>query len=111
MRDEPKLGAWQSGLETVSGRLKPAMPSFSLPLVQVSRNGPATTVWGQVRPGTGERDYVLQRRTNAGWTSVGSGGRTTARGYFTRKLRADHGTQLRLFDPATGRSSPTLVVT
>ena len=67
VRDEPTLGAWQSGLETVAGRRKPSMLSFSLPLVQIARNGPATTVWGQVRPGTGERAYVLQRRATAGW--------------------------------------------
>ena len=110
VRDEPALGAWQSGLETVAGRLKPAMLSFSLPLVQVARTGPATTVWGQVRPGSGERPYAVQRRTTAGWVRVGSEGRTTGSGYFTRVVRAERGAQLRLFDPATGRASPTLVV-
>ena len=53
VRDEPRLDAWQSGLETVAGRAKPALAAFSLPLAQVGRQGVATTVWGQVRPGTG----------------------------------------------------------
>ncbi len=111
VRDEPKLGAWQSGLETVAGRVKPSMASFALPLAQVVRKGIATTVWGQVRPGTGTRTYVLQRRVGGRWSPVGVPGTTSARGYFTRTIRADKGTQLRLFDPDTSRASPTLVVT
>lgn len=111
VRDEPDLGAWQSGLETVAGRFKPAMASFSLPFVQLARTGLATTLWGQVRPGTGIRAYALQRRAGGRWVGVGGGGETNARGYFTRTVRAGQGTQLRLYDPATRRSSPTLVVT
>ena len=111
VRDEPSLGAWQSGLETVAGRAKPAMLSFSLPLVQVARDGAAITLWGQVRPGTGPRPYLLQRRGTAGWVSLGGKGATAARGFFTRTVRADPGAQLRLVDPSTGRASPTLVVT
>lgn len=111
VRDEPKLGAWQSGLETVAGVAKPALASFSLPLAQVSRTGSATKLWGQVRPGEGVRPYVLQRRTASGWVAVGAGGRTTTRGFFTRTIRAERGARLRLVDPATGRASPTLIVT
>lgn len=110
MRDEPALGAWQSGLETVTGTVKPALASFSLPLAQLSRTGVATTVWGQVRPGTGVRAYVLQRRARGRWVGVGDGGRTDARGFFTRTVRASAGDRLRLYDPATRRASPPLVV-
>ena len=110
LRDEPATDAWQSGLETVSGRAKPALVAFSLPLVQVSRRGLSTTVWGQVRPGNGARSYVLQRLVGDQWKAVGSGARTTSRGYLTRTLRADKGTRLRLYDPATRRASPPLVV-
>ena len=111
VRDEPKLGAWQSGLETVAGKVKPAMASFALPLVQVVRKGPATTIWGQVRAGQGARGYVLQRRVGGRWVPLGGAGQTSARGYFTRTVRVDRGAQLRLVDPATRRASPTLVVT
>jgi hypothetical protein len=111
VRDEPQLGAWQSGLETVSGTVKPAMASFTLPLAQVARRGLATTLWGQVRAGNGTRSYLLQRRANGRWIGVGRGAETNARGFFQRTIRAGRGTQLRLFDPATRRSSPTLVVT
>jgi hypothetical protein len=110
LRDEPATDAWQSGLETVSGRAKPALAAFSLPLVQVVRRGLSTTVWGQVRPGTGARPYVLQRLAGVQWKAVGSGARTTTRGYVTRTLRADKGTRLRLYDPATKRASPALIV-
>ncbi|MCZ7587991.1 MAG: hypothetical protein M5U27_03855 [Gaiella sp.] len=111
VRDEPKLGAWQSGLETISGAVKPSLAAFSLPLAQVSRKGSATKVWGQVRPGQGPRAYVLQRRAGAAWARVGAGGQTSARGFFTRTIRAERGAQLRLYDPATRRASPTLIVT
>jgi hypothetical protein len=111
VRDEPSLGAWQSGLESVAGRRKPAFVSFALPLVQVSREGQATTVWGQVRLGAGTRTFVLERRTDEGWVRVGSEGRTGAGGFFRRTVRAAAGTQLRLRDSSTGTASPTLVVT
>jgi hypothetical protein len=110
VRDEPKLGAWQSGLETVAGKVKPSMSSFTLPLAQVSRSGLATKVWGQIRTGKGVRPYVLQRRASGGWARVGAGSETNARGFFERTLRAAKGAQLRLYDPETKRSSPTLVV-
>jgi hypothetical protein len=110
LRDEPATAAWQSGLETVSGRAKPALMAFSLPFVQVARRGLATTVWGQIRPGKGSRPYVLQRLVGEQWKAVGSGATTTARGYFTRTVRAGKGTRLRLHDPATQRTSPAVVV-
>jgi polysaccharide biosynthesis protein PslG len=110
VRDEPATAAWQSGLETVSGRVKPALAAYSLPLVQIERRGLATTVWGQVRPGRGVRRYVLQRLDGGTWKAVGSGARTTSRGYLTRTVRADKGVRLRLYDPATDRSSPAVVI-
>jgi hypothetical protein len=110
LRDEPQNGAWQSGLETVSGRAKPSLAAFSLPFVQVARRGVATTVWGQVRPGKGARGYVIQQRVGGRWKSVGAAGRTTTRGYVTRTVRAGKGSRLRLYDPAMRRASPALVV-
>ncbi len=111
LRDEQSTAAWQSGLETASGRPKPALTSFTLPLVQVRRRGAATTVWGQVRPGDGDRAYELQRLVGGQWKRVSpSGAQTTARGFFTRTIRAVHGDRLRLVDPASGLASPTLVV-
>ena len=110
VRDEESTAAWQSGLETATGRAKPALRSFTLPLVQVRRRGSATTVWGQVRPGDGRRPYVLERFVDGRWQRVASGGRTSARGFLTRTVRAGHGARLRLVDPASGSTGTTLVV-
>jgi hypothetical protein len=86
------------------------MASFTLPLAQVSRTGLATSLWGQIRTGADTRPYALQRRANGRWVRIGGEGATNARGFFTRTVRAAQGTQLRLYDPETRRSSPTLVV-
>ena len=52
-RDEPDLDRWQSGLEQIAGRAKPAYAATMLPLAQVSRRGQRVRLWGQVRPGDG----------------------------------------------------------
>jgi hypothetical protein len=59
VRDEPQLSGWQSGLVTRSGVLKPSFNSFMLPITQAGRRGLRTTIWGQVRPGSGRRPYRL----------------------------------------------------
>jgi len=110
VRDEPRVDAWQSGLETTIGTLKPALTSFALPLVQVSRTGATTKLWGQVRLGQGARPYVVERREGGVWRATGSG-TTTARGYFTRTVRVERGVQVRLRDPVTGTTSPPFALT
>ena len=109
VRDEPRVSAWQSGLETTTGRAKPALTGFTLPFVQVARNGVATKVWGQVRVGNGARWYVVQRKVGAGWQSFVTGA-TSVRGHFTATVRGEVGTRLRLYDPASRTASPVLVV-
>jgi hypothetical protein len=109
VRDEQSTAAWQSGLETVSGRPKPALQSFTLPLVQVSRNGSSTRLWGQIRPGDGARPYEIERFVEGAWKLVASAS-TGGRGFLTRPVRATHGDRLRLVDPTSGETSPTLVV-
>jgi hypothetical protein len=110
VRDEPRVVAWQSGLETTNGRAKPALAGFPLPFAQVSRKGVATRVWGQVRTGRGARRYLVQRQVGSSWRSIARARRTTSRGFFMRTLRADEGTRLRLLDPATRRASAAIVV-
>jgi hypothetical protein len=109
-RDEPDLARWQSGLETVDGEPKQALAATMLPLTQLSRTGPSTTVWGQVRPGDGPQRYVLQILANGSWTPLGGVQPTTARGYFERTVRAPKGSRLRVWYPAGELASPTLVV-
>ena len=109
VRDEPRVDAWQSGLETVAGRAKPALAAFSLPLAQVTRRGETVTLWGQVRPGEQRRRYALQRRADGPWVDLRAG-TTDARGFFTTSVRAGLGTAVRLFEPVSGRVGATVVI-
>lgn len=109
-RDEPDLGRWQSGLETIDGRPKLALLATMLPFAQVSRRGSRTTVWGQVRPGEGRQRYLLQTLSGGRWVAIGGGRSTDARGYLRLTVSAPRRTLLRLWYPARGLPSPVLVV-
>ena len=109
-RDEPDIDRWQSGLETVDGRAKPAKVAMMLPLMQVSRRAGVVKVWGQVRPGSGNQRYALQRRVGGGWVTIGGYRTTSARGYLVRAVRAQRGSQLRLVLPRTNVASLVLTV-
>jgi hypothetical protein len=110
-RDEPELARWQSGLETEDGLAKPALSATMLPLTQVARRASTTTLWGQVRPGDGRQQYVLQRWTGGRWLAVGGSASTDGRGYLRRTVSAPKGAKLRLWYPARALASPTLIVT
>jgi hypothetical protein len=107
VEDEPGAG-WKSGLMTSLGTPKPAYYSYMLPLAQVSRRGPVATVWGQVRPGTGLRQYRLERYSVGRWVRVGSWSFTNGRGSFLRRIRVRRGTRLRLAPVGHFAVSPTL---
>jgi hypothetical protein len=108
-RDEPDLGRWQSGLETIGGKPKPARAATMLPFTQVSRKGSRVLLWGQVRPGTGPQVYAIQQLLGSRWTTIGGQRSTNANGFFWQGVVAPKGTKLRLWY-ATGRiASPTLV--
>lgn len=108
-RDEPTTDRWQSGLETSTGRPKPAaMGAIVAPLAQMMRRGTRTSLWGAVRPGSGARTYRLQRWTGSGWTSVGGSLRTRADGTIRREISVTRGTKLRLL--TNGTAGNTLVV-
>jgi hypothetical protein len=109
-RDEPDPARWQSGLETLDGRPKPALYATMFPLAQISRSGSRTTVWGQVRPGEGRQRYVLQQRVGGRWVDIGRPATTDGRGYFRRTVRAAKGTQLRVFYSARRLTSVELNV-
>jgi hypothetical protein len=96
VRDEPQLTGWQSGLFTAAGVAKPSFNSFRLPIVEAARRGRRTTIWGQVRPGIGRRQYVLQRRVSGRWLPVGHPAFTDARGSYRRFVYARVGTRYRV---------------
>jgi hypothetical protein len=109
-RDEPDLGRWQSGLETIDGRPKLALLATMLPLAQVSRRGSRTALWGQIRPGEGRQRYVLQTLSGGRWIAVGRARLTDARGYLRLTVEAGRGTLFRLWYPVRQLASPALVV-
>jgi hypothetical protein len=109
-RDEPSLGRWQSGLTTVRGTPKPALAAAMLPLVQVSRKGSTTVVWGQVRPGSGAQRYVVQVHRGGQWAPLSGARRTNAGGSFTIPVTASRGSVLRLWYPARRLAGPAIVV-
>jgi hypothetical protein len=111
VRDDPELGGWQSGFFTTTGSAKPAYRAFGLPLAQVWRRGRRTVLWGEVRPGTGRRVYLLQRWNGRRWVRVGSARRTSRRGAFRRVIWARPGEKLRIWTPVADYSSPPLRVT
>ncbi len=109
-KDEPDVSRWQSGLTTVGGSPKPSLRAFSLPLVQVSRRGERTVLWGQVRPGKGRQRYILQQFRAGKWRTVGGTRRTSSRGYLTRTVRAGRGAKFRVWYPAGTLASPLLKI-
>jgi len=104
VRDEPAVGGWQSGLFTVTGEPKLAYHAFALPLAQASRSGSRAALWGQVRPGSGKRVYLLQRAVGRAWQTVGGARRTTRGGAFTVSVSLPRGARVRLSAPAIGWS-------
>ncbi len=109
VRDEPNVARWQSGLETLADRPKPAYRAFQLPLAERSRSGLRTVLWGQVRAG-GRSSYRLERLDGGTWHAVGGLERTDARGFLTRTLRAGPGARVRIWSQATGEYSGPLTI-
>jgi hypothetical protein len=109
-RDEPDPGRWQSGLETIDGRAKPALAATMLPLAQVSRRRSHVNLWGQVRPGNGPQRYVIQRLVGSRWTPAARPRVTNAQGFFSQTVTASKGTKVRVWYPRIGVASPALVV-
>jgi hypothetical protein len=108
VRDEPNVGRWQSGLLNIGGVAKPAYYAFSLPLAELSRHGSTTVLWGQVRPGSGRRTYVLEQLVLGRWKTLGGVARTDARGFLRRTVNAPPGTRFRLVAPSLDLTSPAL---
>jgi hypothetical protein len=109
-QDEPDADRWQSGLLTANGLAKVSRLSAMLPLAQATRSGLRTVLWGQVRPGSGRQQYVLQEFRNGGWRSVGGMHATDGRGFLSRAVRAGAGAMFRLWYPLEGIASPVLRV-
>jgi hypothetical protein len=111
IRDEPDPARWQSGLLTALGVRKVAYQAFRFPLTQSTRQGLRTVLWGQIRPGHGSTTYRLQQFRNGRWSSVGGNRTTSARGFFTRTVRAAKGARFRVWSPSEHSYSAIVTVT
>jgi hypothetical protein len=97
LRDDPSPAGWQSGLFTARGLPKPAARAYPRLLVEASRQGTQTVLWGQVRPHHGKRPYRLQQLRVGRWDWVGGTRRTNGRGFFQRTVRAGRGAKFRVW--------------
>jgi hypothetical protein len=110
IQDEPEIARWQSGVLTARGQLKPSYAALRMPLALETRTGRKSTLWGQVRPGTGVRRYRLEQLRNGSWHAIGGTAKTSTSGTYTRVVRGGPGAEFRAIDLATGATSPVLVV-
>jgi hypothetical protein len=110
VRDEPNAQRWTSGFFTSRGKVKPSFSAYALPFAQVSRRGVRTTVWGQVRPGSGRQRYRLQQLRDGHWRWLGGTQLTTRGGFLRRVVTAGQGSRLRIWSPRDRRYSTILRV-
>jgi hypothetical protein len=108
VQDEPDISRWQSGMLTVNGVEKPSYQAFQVPLTVEKRTKTSVTLWGQIRPGGGDQQYVLQELHGDRWLSVGTAERTSPHGFFTRVVLAAVGTNFRVLQLTRGLTSATL---
>lgn len=80
---------YQSGLRFEDGRAKPAHAAFALGLSVRRTTDPATiAIWGLVRPGTGPREAIVERRRGGRWERLGAW-TTRPDGTFDATVTAD----------------------
>ena len=96
VQDESRHNGWQSGLVSPSGsRSRRSTRSCSRSRSRADA-GCATTIWGQVRPGKGRREYQLQRLVRGRWANVGGRALTDVRGSYKRVVRSPVGARFRI---------------
>ena len=108
VQDEPDISRWQSGVLTVSGVEKPSYQAFQLPLTVEHRTTTTVTLWGQVRPGSGKQQYVLEQLRGNRWLRVGGTERTSTRGFFKRVVPAVSGASYRVLQLTRGLTSSSV---
>ena len=78
-----KYGGFESGLRTASGKAKPSLDGFRLPLV-VRKSGGKAALWGLVRPAGGEAQVVVEEHDKGkAWKTLATVS-TDGRGAWTR---------------------------
>jgi hypothetical protein len=87
LRDDRRLGGFQTGLETWNGRKKPAYFAFPIPLA-VEHQGGSDALWGLVRPDRHATTVVVQRKLRKGGWKLLKTVHTSATGVYA--LRTHH---------------------
>lgn len=108
VQDEPSIDRWQSGVLTVAGVEKPSYQAFQLPLTVERRSSSTITLWGQIRPGSGKQQYVLEQLRGTRWLRVGGPARTGTRGFFRRSVPAVAGASYRVLQLTRGLTSSSV---
>jgi hypothetical protein len=111
VQDEPDISRWQSGILTVDGDEKPSYQAFQLPLTVEQRTSSTLTLWGQIRPGSGRQQYVLEQLRGTQWLRVGGTERTGPRGFFKRSVPAVAGASYRVLWLTRGLTSSSVTAT
>jgi hypothetical protein len=109
-RDEPDIAAWQSGFQTDSGKIKPSFNAFRLPFAAIPGTKGKTTLWGQVRAGSGPRPFLLQELVGGRWKNLGGTRHTSSAGFFQVTVEVAKGTHFRFQSPRDRASSLMLTV-
>ena len=111
LEDESRKNGWTTGLISSTGLLKPSFNSFMMPIVEAARTGLRTTIWGQIRPGTRQRLYQLQRLLPSGWTPVDAASAVTdSTGSYSRVVYALRGARFRVVSLDSGTSSRPITI-
>jgi hypothetical protein len=92
--DAPSLGDFNTGLRLKSGKAKPALGAYRLP-IWVTRSGSGVRVWGQVRPAGGTPQTVQIQNGNKKFKTVKTV-RTSSNGYFLVRVGHQAGPKWRL---------------
>jgi hypothetical protein len=78
-----KYSGFESGLRTASGKAKPSLDGFRLPLV-VRKVGGKASLWGLARPAGGKTQIVIQQHEKgSSWKTLATV-TTDSRGVFTK---------------------------
>jgi hypothetical protein len=86
LTDDGALSGFQSGLITASGRSKPSLDEFRMPLT-ARRNGATALLWGLVRPANGATHVeVLVRDRGSAHSAAIATRPTDAGGTWTARL-------------------------
>jgi hypothetical protein len=80
LRDERPIASFQTGLRFKTGKAKPGLAAYRLPIWVVRRS--RTTVWGQVRPDGKSVEIRYQPRRGAKWRRFKTVRITNSKGYF-----------------------------